>query len=349
MDFEIINPLADNRWDELVARHSRASVFHQRGWLEALQRTYNYQPQVVTNAGAGAHLSGGLALCRVSSWITGARLVSVPFADHCEPLWSETDDPGIIGALTMWLRKECDRQRFRYVELRTNSWNDGADHTFKKERSYYLHNLDLIPSLGKIFERCHRDCIQRRIRHAERQRLLYETGNNQRLLEEFYDLLTMTRRRHRLVPQPRAWFRNLLECMGDRVQIRLVRKEGIAIAAILTLTYRSSVVYKYGCSDARYHTFGAMPFLFWRLIEESKEAGAEEIDFGRTDLDNRGLMVFKDRFGTKKSLQTYLCYRPAGRINGVGSWSFQLARQMVTVLPNVLLPLAGKIMYRHVG
>src|SRR6266404_8042845 len=108
MDFEIINPLADNRWDELVARHSRASVFHQRGWLEALQRTYNYQPQVVTNAGAGAQLSGGLALCRVSSWITGARLVSVPFADHCEPLFS---DLGEFQESIKWLRAECDLEQ----------------------------------------------------------------------------------------------------------------------------------------------------------------------------------------------------------------------------------------------
>ena len=36
----VIDPLADARWDELVERHPRASVFHTRGWLEALKRTY---------------------------------------------------------------------------------------------------------------------------------------------------------------------------------------------------------------------------------------------------------------------------------------------------------------------
>ena len=35
----IIDPILDNRWDELVAHHPRASVFHRRGWLEALART----------------------------------------------------------------------------------------------------------------------------------------------------------------------------------------------------------------------------------------------------------------------------------------------------------------------
>src|SRR5713101_9298121 len=62
-------------------------------------------------------------------------------------------------------------------------------------------------------------------------------------------------------------FRNLVECMGDKIPIRLARKNGAPIAAMLTLRHRSSVVYKYGCSDERSHNLAGMPFLFWRLIE----------------------------------------------------------------------------------
>ena len=43
------------------------------------------------------------------------------------------------------------------------------------------------------------------------------------------------------------------------------------------------------CSDGKFHHFGAMPFLFWRLIEESKAEGMQKIDFGRTDLDTVSL------------------------------------------------------------
>lgn len=47
-----------------------------------------------------------------------------------------------------------------------------------------------------------------------------------------------------------------------------------------------------------------MPFLFWRLIEESKASGVERIDFGRSDLANTSLIAFKDKFGTtRKSLE----------------------------------------------
>src|SRR5215510_5456746 len=88
VNIHILDPLVDNRWDELVAQHACASVFHERGWLEALARTYGYEPFVLTTTPASQRLDNGVVLCRISSWMTGTRLVSLPFADHCEPLLS---------------------------------------------------------------------------------------------------------------------------------------------------------------------------------------------------------------------------------------------------------------------
>ncbi len=349
LNVNIIDPLCDNRWDDLVARHHSASVFHERGWIEAVVRTYGYRPLVLTSTDPGKPLVDGLIFCRVSSWITGTRLVSLPFADHCEPLLRDGEQGETIRTFADWLQVECDRHKLKYIELRTKSKTDDADTPFHSGQPYYLHTLDLTRSLRQIFEGLHRDCIRRRIRRAEKACLSYETGDNDLLLDEFYSLLTMTRRRHRLVPQPRKWFRNLIGCMGNKVQIRLARKEGVAVAAILTLMHRSLIVYKYGCSDARYHHLGGMPFLFWKLIEESKAAGAQEIDFGRSDPDNKGLIVFKDRFGTRKSMHTYMVYSPACEKGKSRWWSQDLARRIVPLLPDRVLPLAGRIMYRHVG
>src|SRR5438128_44514 len=81
-----INPLRDPRWLGLTARHPRASIFHTRGWLEALQRTYGYEPAAVTIDGDGGRLSGAIVYCHVRSKLTGNRVVSVPFSDYCDPL-----------------------------------------------------------------------------------------------------------------------------------------------------------------------------------------------------------------------------------------------------------------------
>ena len=44
--------------------------------------------------------------------------------------------------------------------------------------------------------------------------------------------------------------------MKPHFDIRVARKDGKAIAAIVTLRHRRDVVYKYGCSDEQYHYLG---------------------------------------------------------------------------------------------
>jgi len=346
MSINIIDPVADNRWDELVARHPKASAFHQRGWLQALARTYGYEPLALTSSPVGRPLEDGIVFCRVSSWLTGTRLVSLPFADHCEPLLNES---GQCLDLIRWLCTECDRKRWKYVELRPLSPVHNPGPGLQKSRAYCFHELDITPSLEQIFRRLHKDSIQRKIRRAEGQGMEYEVGRSEHLLDDFYRLLLVTRRRHRAIPQPRAWFRNLIESMGDTLQVRIVRKDRNPIAAMLTLRQGATAVYKYGCSDQRFHSLGGMPLLFWRLIEESRNSGGQRIDLGRSDLDNNGLITFKDRFGATSRLLTYYRYPRPEREQRIRRWDARLVRQFFSILPDAALSRAGKLLYRHMA
>src|SRR5436309_1253555 len=99
----IIDPLRDPRWGELADRHPRASVFHTPGWLEALRRTYGYRPIVFSTSAPNQDLRNGLLFCQVESFLTGRRLVSLPFADHCDPL---VDSPKDFEALLVSLQQD---------------------------------------------------------------------------------------------------------------------------------------------------------------------------------------------------------------------------------------------------
>jgi lipid II:glycine glycyltransferase (peptidoglycan interpeptide bridge formation enzyme) len=275
---------------------------------------YGYRPIVLTSTSPGEPLTDGIAFCEVNSWLTGRRLVSLPFADHADPLLSDNE---ALSEFTDWLLRECTRQNWRYVELRPLSRAMQSGGLSTASQSFWLHTIDLEPSVEELFCALHKDCLQRRIRRAERAQLIYERGRSDRLLEDFYRLLIITRRRQRLPPQPRAWFRNLVACMGSKVEIRLARKDGIPIAAILALYHHRTVVYKYGCSDENFHCLGGVPFLFLRLIEESKMTGAEQLDLGRTALDNTGLLEFKDRLGAARQRFSYLRYPETATTIGI--------------------------------
>lgn len=318
------------------------SAFHSDGWRQALQATYGYSfVDARWEAGEKAVAFGG-----VKSWLTGRRLVSLPFADHCEPLVS-----GCEGAMALaeWIRREYVRGKWSYIEIRPLDSARFAGTVLAPSRSFWLHWLDLEPSAEDLFRSLKRDNLQRRIRHAERQGLLYQRGATPELLEVFYRLLLKTRRRQGLLPQPRRWFENLFKFMGGAVEIRLASQGANPVGALFTLRCEGTVVYKYGCSDERFHHLGAMPFLFWKLIEESKREGAERIDFGRTDLDHTGLIAFKDNFGGRRQRLTYFRY-PAEAATASSAYDgMGLARRVFRVLPDAAAAALGGFAYRHFG
>jgi CelD/BcsL family acetyltransferase involved in cellulose biosynthesis len=336
-----LDPLTDARWDNFLERHPGASVFHSRGWLEALKCTYGYEPIVLSTTSDGP-LENGLVLCRVKTW-TSRKLVSLPFSDHCEPLVHAPDE---LSDMLEFLRGEVEKGRCRSFELRPRSL---AISGLAKGRSYCLHTLDLAEPLKQIFEGFHHSSTQRAIRRAEREGLTYEAGTSEPLIANFYRLLRLTRRRHGLPPQPLAWFRNLIECLRDAVTIHVASRGGQPIASILTLSFKKTVVYKYGGSDATHHSLGAMPFLFWRAIQEAKAQGIEELDLGRSDLDQAGLVAFKGHLGATRSTLTYYtspARRRAAAHNGPLS---RTARRVISHLPDAALDLTGRLLYKHFG
>lgn len=350
MPVQIIeDPVGDPRWSELLDRHPAASVFHSPGWLSALRQTYGYEPFVVTTS-AGGTLENGIVVCRVKGW-TSRRLVSLPFSDHCDPLVDRSDDLSEMLAL---LGVEARTAGWRSVELRPRSLNQPLEvvaHAcgIKRGAAYWLHRLDLRPEVTEIFRRMHHSSTQRAVRRAEREGLTYETGRSDDLLASFYKLLRMTRRRHGLPPQPLAWFRNVLSCLGNGVAMHVARKNGQPVASILTLSVKKKMFYKYGGSDAAHHRLGGMPFLFWQVIQDARARGFVELDLGRSDIDQPGLIAFKDHLGATRSTLTYYRYPARQRDPAASDWMSRVARRVFAHLPDAALDLTGRLIYKRLG
>jgi CelD/BcsL family acetyltransferase involved in cellulose biosynthesis len=344
-----LDPLRDPRWTPFIELHPHASIFHTSPWLEALRRTYNYQSVALTHSAPGADLTDAIVFCRVQSWLIGCRTVSLPFSDHCQPL---VQSEGSFQSLLSSVESAFQREKWKYVELRPVFWPTPAPQSElarSQGEQFHLHSLDLQPDPDSLFRNFHKSCIQRKIRRAERENLVYEEGRSQSLIDRFYKLLVGTRRRHRLPPQPLRWFRNLADCLGDRLAIRLVSKDGQPVASILTLAFKETLVYKYGCSDERFHNLGGMPLLFWETIQRAKAAGMRELDLGRSELDNPGLVQFKEHLGAARSALSYYRYPVQAPASRALRWAGGAFRFGLSHLPDWGLVPIGNILYKHLG
>ena len=98
-----------------------------------------------------------------------------------------------------------------------------------------------------------------------------------------------------------------------------------------------------------HHRLGAVPFLFWRVIRDARAQGFEELDLGRSDLDQPGLITFKDHLGASRSMMTY--YRTPARTRDAGGGDLvsRVARGVFAHLPDTALDLAGRLIYKRLG
>lgn len=346
-----IDPLRDRRWDEFVWRHPRASVFHSSAWLQALSRTYGYKPVAYTTSRAGQELESGMVFCRVESWLTGRRLVSLPFSDHCEPLVEKAED---LKTITASLEREFSREKWRYIEVRPLQQLEIATSLPHLTIPYTFHQLDLGPDIDTLFRNCHKNSTQRKIIRAEREGLRYREGRTEELLDNFYTLLANTRKRHHRPPQPRHWFVNLIACFGDALKIRVALQCERPVAAVLTIRHKDTLVYKYGGSDSRFNSLGGMHLLLWRSIQEAKSEGLHCFDFGRSEAGQNGLITFKKRWGTTQSDLIYSRYGLSGDVahmfeSAGASWKARVAKHLLAHMRPSMLSLAGRLLYRHVG
>ncbi len=340
-----IDPTSDFRWDSFVQAQPDASMFHTQAWLEALRDTYGYRPRVVTTSAPGSVLTNGIPFCEINGFFGKRRLVSLPFSDHCQPLVQNGEQ---LERLTEYLEHKQTNEKWDYVELRPHIADLTTSSGFTTCQAFVLHKLDLRRNLQELFAAFHKDCVQRKIRRAEKEALSYEEGTSQSLLRRFYQLQVVTRQRHGVPAQPVTWFVNLLRRFGSRLTISAASLNGQAVAAIITVRHNQTLVYKYGCSDHRFSNLGGMQLLFWRAIQRAKRDRLTELDLGRCDLDNPGLIAFKNRWGAQQSRLEYLCCGTNSSRLADG-YPGRLAKYICSHAPKVILTSAGRAFYRHLG
>jgi hypothetical protein len=94
-----------------------------------------------------------------------------------------------------------------------------------------------------------------------------------------------------------------------------------------------------------------MPWLLWRLTKEAKSAGLRELDLGRSDWTNPGLIVFKDRLGAKRIPVTYWRFpKPRGVADALSDGRLKwLPARIFRLMPAPVLTATfiGPLVERH--
>ena len=351
----IVDPIEDPAWDAFVAGHPWGQVYHLSGWKRALEASFRHMKgyYLVLREGAGGKILAGIPAFKVSSWLTGKRLVSLPFATLSDPLVSDAGQAGFLldGILRLSASLRCSR-----VEIRTLLAHAYmTDPRFDQSNVYVHHYLDLGRDLDSLRSGFHRTCVRQRIAKAERSGIELEWADGESALKDFYRLLIRTRRKNALPVQPYSFIKSLWDAFrpGGRLAILLARKDGPAVAGLLLLKHGNRVSAEFAVSDESFNPLSPVHLAFWHAIRAAREEGYEIFDFGRTSPRNQSLMEFKGRWGTQAVPLRHF-FHPAGTARDAGekegTWGYRMTRAALSAGRSDLVHRAiSAFCYRHLG
>jgi hypothetical protein len=341
---QLVNPLEDSNWDEGLVGGPRPSFFHGSAWARVLHDTYGYTPVYFVVRDAG-RLQCLLPIMEVDSWLTGRRGISLPFTDDCDPPCA---DAAVFQDLLKAAMQRAEERDWKYLECRGGKmlWHGATAST-----CYYGHRLGLADSEDVLFANAH-GSVRRAIRKGQKSGVTVEVSQDLRGVRAFYGLQCKTRQRHGLPPQPLRFFQNIHQHILSRNQgfIVLVRKERTAVAGAVFFHIGKRAIYKFAASDDRFQHLRANNLVVWEAIRWYATHGVDELDFGRTSLDNEGLRSFKLGWGTQERSIEYVRYdRRSGGFVTVKDEAFGWHNRVFRALPGPVSRCIGAGLYRHMA
>ncbi len=341
---DVVSPLDDPKWDELVAVHPDCCFFHGAAWARVLHDSYGQEPNYFVVRKDGA-LTGLLPITQVRSVLTGLRGVSLAFSDFCPPL-------GLDRATyrDLWQRILVHGRERRWKSLEVRGGYDLMD-SISSWNCFYGHTLDLTVGeerLLKGFE----SRVRGAIRKAESSGLKVEIDRSLEALGEFYRLHCQTRRSHGVPPQPWLFFHSIHRNILARQQgmVVLARWQGRPVAGAVFFHLGKKVIYKFSASDAATRQLRPNNLVLWEAIRSYARSGYSEMHFGRTSMSNDGLRLYKRGFGTQEHQIHYFRYEfQTGTFRSGKEQPPDWKNRLCSSMPVSLLRLAGRILYRHMS
>jgi FemAB-related protein (PEP-CTERM system-associated) len=285
-----ISSAADGReWDAFVDQHPDASGYHLWAWRDVFSGAFGHSCDYLIARERGL-VTGVLPLVTLRTWLFGRFTVSLPFVNYGGVLASNHDAAqALLDAASALAR----RSGLSHVELRHRA-RVFAALPAKQHKVAML--LPLAPDVDAMWERLDRK-VRNQVRKAEKSDLTLERGGVERL-SEFYAVFTRNMRDLGTPVYSRSFFAAVLAAFPARTQVYVVRRNGQPIAAAISLAYRKTIEVPWAASLKEFRPLCPNNLLYWTIIRDAIENGAETFDFGRSTPDE-GTFQFKRQWGAE--------------------------------------------------
>lgn len=345
--------LRDNEWiiwDRFVEQHPDGLIYQSSKWTRTLETAFPHikgKFLVIADETSG-EIRAGIPIYQAQSWLMGERILSIPFASCCNPLFTASDWP----LLSAELRQLHQQSSAKVTEIRSfRSAESFAGRDWSVSNTFKHHYIPLNGPEEKIFETFSKTAVRQMIQRASKSKFVVKRGTSQKELDEFHALFSMTRKRLSLPPVPVSLFDAMLKEFGaGSISIYIGYSGDEPLGGIWVTHYKGFATLEQTGEAPNARGSGISQALYWKAIQDAIREGRAVFSLGRTAPSNQGLVEYKRRWGSVEEDLVTLQH-PAEEVTMNGekteSASYRLAKGLAAVLPEPLFQLMGRFCFRH--
>ena len=281
-----------------------------------------------------------IPLLETRSFLGTRKMVSLPFSD-CVPV----------------LGQDLEYYIELYRRVRDSRGDDYKAITIRTDRPLFetpapapwiRHELELGDWKTPIIDQLPSG-LRRNVRKAERSALTFDARRDWEAMSKFYRLHLLTRRKLGVPVQPKSFFRRLHEKLieQDLGFVGVVSQDGRTLAAGVFLTYKDTMIYKYGASDPSALAMRPNDFLFYRVLQMACEQGIRRFDFGISFRNDEGLRRFKRKWGACETDVYHEHIAGGGATTVEISTALRIISIGIRNSPPLVCRAIGELLYRY--
>lgn len=324
-------------WDAFARQQSGFTAFHLYAWKQIVQELYGHKTLFLA-ATNGESLAGVLPLVWVRSRLFGRFLVSMPFVSYGGPLGSDA----AIEALTTAAAALARSGGADLLELRS-AQPLPVDLQVSHRKVTVV--LPLAGGPEEVFGRF-KAKLRSQVRRPQKEGVVVRFGRD--LVSDFHSVFARHMRDLGTPAQPRAFFAEIAERLGDDVWFGCAYLNGVPIACGAGFRWGSEFEITWASSLREFSSVSANMGLYWGFIERAASEGLTRFNFGRCT-PGSATHKFKLQWGAVEEPLWWYQASASGttRTPSPDSTKFRLATRVWQRLPVPLATALGPHIVRY--
>jgi len=334
------------RWQQFVTDYPAANLYHTLLWRDVVRDVFGHHPVYLFAEEAGL-IRGILPMFHVRFPLLGSKLISIPY------------DIGSGGALALDEAAEvalaehavaCARDRkVGYLELRYSSpraWLEPLG--FQRAEPVIISEM-ILDGEEQVTARISKDHLHS-VRKAAKRGVQVREAKSWEDYLSFYDVYLRVFRAFGTPPYGRRYFRALWDRLHPISAVRLLLAEvnGRAVGGLQLFCFGKNMVSKFAACLPEAVPLRVYNALYWEAIRLGLRLGNRRLSWGTATRQQRGLIEFKDHWGSRSFPAELYALPVRGRAPELEKYyeGYGAVRQMWRKLPLRFTSILGGLLNR---